>query len=162
MIRRTSNLYLWIKRRRANSASQTKTAPYEPASWIKTSLVHAVDPVHAVMLGGYLPELVAVEPTNGALGPCLVWRFAEPLLAISSSIVGGGIVNAVATITEAKVQALLERQVLGTGTASDALCILCPLVGDAETFGGPRSTWGARLALATYDAVAAGIVRQRG
>jgi adenosylcobinamide hydrolase len=210
-----------------------------------------------------LPELVDVGPTNGAPGQCLVWRFAEPMLGISSAMVGGGIglvswvinftvdaqysrfdaadhleeiarrlrlvgrgvammtavdvacrcgatcdgatatatvgvripvwaasrdrsdevdatpgtinivaaspirlseaalVNAVATVTEAKVQALFDHQIPGTGTASDAVCILCPRGGEAEAFGGPRSTWGGRLALATYDTVAAGIKRQR-
>ena len=211
------------------------------------------------------PSLVDVGPTEGALGACLVWRFDRPLLAISSSIVGGGIgevswvlnltvdrdysrldpaehvgevserlgldgrgiglmtavdvgtwtsaaceqagvvatvgvsrpvwaadphrppasvhplpgtinlvafvpvrmseaalVNSIATVTEAKVQALAAHEVPGTGTASDALCVLCPTGGESEMFGGPRSTWGGRLAVATFDAVAAGIIRQRG
>ena len=71
------------------------------------------------------------------------------------------LVNAVATATEAKVQALLDHRVAGTGTATDAVNVLCPVDGDAELFGGPRSVWGERLARATYDAVCAGIVRQR-
>ena len=211
------------------------------------------------------PRLVDVGPTLGAPGACLVWRWDEPMLAISSSIVGGGIggvswvlnmtvdrdysrldpvahigevaarlelegrgiglmtavdvggwvsaasdgavvcttvgvsrpvwaadphrsakparvepgtinlvafvparmseaalVNTVATITEAKVQALAAHEVPGTGTASDAICVMCPMVGDEEPFGGPRSTWGARLAQAAFEAVTAGIVRQRG
>lgn len=210
------------------------------------------------------PTLVDLGAGDGTPGPCLVWQLATPLLAISSSIVGGGIgpvswvvnltvdadysrvdpvdhlgevtdrlgltgrgvglmtavdvaswttaisdgattsatvgvrrpvwaaererpvvpvstqpgtvnlvasvparlshaalVNAVATMTEAKVQALLDHQIPGTGTASDAVCILCAVSGDEEPFGGPRSTWGGRLAVATYEAVAAGISRQR-
>jgi adenosylcobinamide hydrolase len=71
------------------------------------------------------------------------------------------LVNAVATITEAKTQAMYEREVPGTGTASDAVCVLCPLHGPEDIFGGPRSYWGARLATATYSAVVAGIDRQR-
>ena len=65
------------------------------------------------------------------------------------------LVNAVLTATEAKAQALVERGVPGTGTASDAVCIVCPTDGDAERFGGPRSPWGARLARATHRAVEA-------
>jgi adenosylcobinamide hydrolase len=212
------------------------------------------------------PTLVDVGRTDGAPGPCLVWQFSNPMRAISSSTIGGGIsrvgwvinvtvddtyarmdpadhlaeiadrlgltgpgvammtavnvnarqsasheraitcatvgvrrpvwaaarnavdkltvdpnapgtinliasvpqllsdaalVNAVATITEAKVQALLDSDVPGTGTASDAICVLCPVEGEADPFGGPRSTWGQRLAQATYDAVAAGLIRQR-
>ncbi len=69
---------------------------------------------------------------------------------------GAAIVNAVATVTEAKVQALAELAVPGTGTASDAVAICCPLDGPDEAYGGPRSTWGARLARATHAAVRAG------
>ena len=62
-------------------------------------------------------------------------------------------VNAALTATEAKAQALWALGVEATGTASDALCVLCPAAGDGETYGGPRSTWGARLARAVHRAV---------
>ncbi len=65
-------------------------------------------------------------------------------------------VNSVVTATEAKAQALWDAGVPATGTASDAVCIVCPDEGLAEPFGGPRSQWGARLARAVYRAVAAG------
>ncbi len=67
------------------------------------------------------------------------------------------LVNAVATATEAKTQALLECGVAGTGTATDAVCLVNG--SDRSTsvaFGGPRSEWGARLARAVHGAVAAG------
>jgi adenosylcobinamide amidohydrolase len=67
------------------------------------------------------------------------------------------LVGAVATATEAKAQALFEAGVPGTGTASDALCVLCPPDGPAEPFAGPRSAWGARLARAVHAAVRAGL-----
>jgi len=69
------------------------------------------------------------------------------------------LVNLVATVTEAKAQALLERGIPGTGTATDAVCVVCPRpAGDPlEPFGGPRSTWGARAARATHASVVAGI-----
>lgn len=69
------------------------------------------------------------------------------------------LVNAVVTATEAKTQALADHGVPGTGTASDAVCVACPVPdGDvpAEPFAGPRSTWGARLARAVHGAVGAG------
>jgi adenosylcobinamide hydrolase len=81
--------------------------------------------------------------------------------AVPVRLSDAALVNAVATITEAKAQALGAHQVPGTGTASDAVCVLCPIAGDQEVFGGPRSTWGGRLAQATFEAIAAGIVRQR-
>lgn len=67
------------------------------------------------------------------------------------------LVNAVATVTEAKTQALLERGVPGTGTASDAVCVACPVAGRAEPFAGPRSAVGARLARASHGVVLAGL-----
>lgn len=66
------------------------------------------------------------------------------------------LVNAVATVTEAKAQALRDLGLRATGTATDAVCILCPVDGTPTSFGGPRSTWGARLARAAHGAVVAG------
>ncbi|MEM8708117.1 MAG: adenosylcobinamide amidohydrolase [Actinomycetota bacterium] len=62
-------------------------------------------------------------------------------------------VNIVMTMTEAKTQALLDAEIPGTGTASDAVVVLWPTGPDPEPFGGPRSPWGSKVALATYDAV---------
>ena len=66
------------------------------------------------------------------------------------------LVNAVATATEAKAQALWECGVAATGTATDAVCVACPEGGRLHAFGGPRSLWGARLARAVHAAVASG------
>lgn len=66
--------------------------------------------------------------------------------------------NLLVTVTEAKSQALLEAGVPGTGTASDAVVVCCP-PGGTEQYGGPRSTWGARLARATHGAVRSGLER---
>ena len=72
------------------------------------------------------------------------------------------LVNAVATATEAKTQALWELGVAATGTATDAVAICCPPDGEAEAYGGPRSTWGARLARAVYAAVRDGAAADLG
>jgi adenosylcobinamide amidohydrolase len=66
------------------------------------------------------------------------------------------LLNAIVTATEAKSQALFERSVPGTGTASDAVCITCPPDGPAEVFAGPRSPWGSRIARAVHEAVLEG------
>jgi adenosylcobinamide amidohydrolase len=66
------------------------------------------------------------------------------------------LVNAVATVTEAKVQAVRDLGFDATGTATDAICLLCPGEGRTADFGGPRSVWGSRLARAAYAAVLAG------
>ena len=70
------------------------------------------------------------------------------------------LVNAVSTVTEAKVQALLHSGVDGTGTASGAIAVR-NRTAHGEPFGGPRSTWGARLACVVYDATSAGVAAQR-
>ncbi|HSA48958.1 MAG TPA: adenosylcobinamide amidohydrolase [Yinghuangia sp.] len=74
------------------------------------------------------------------------------------------LVNAVATATEAKVQALFETGYACTGTPSDAICVAARTPGpgeEPELFGGPRSRWGARLARAVHAAVARGAVDDR-
>lgn len=65
------------------------------------------------------------------------------------------LVNAVATVAEAKAQALFEAGVPGTGTPTDAVAILCPVSGEPEPFGGPRSLIGGALARAVHDAIRA-------
>ena len=55
-----------------------------------------------------------------------------------------------------KAQALGEIGFDATGTASDAICIVCEPDGDIEPYGGPRSTWGARLARVVRLAVLSG------
>ncbi|HEU5475805.1 MAG TPA: adenosylcobinamide amidohydrolase [Actinophytocola sp.] len=67
------------------------------------------------------------------------------------------LVNAVATVAEAKAQALVEAGIAGTGTATDATVLLCPPAGPAEPFGGPRSPVGAALARAVHAAIRAGL-----
>lgn len=68
------------------------------------------------------------------------------------------LVNAVATATEAKVQALLDAGLDCSGTPTDAVCVAAPEPGPGggEPFAGPRSTWGARTARAVHSAVLAG------
>jgi adenosylcobinamide amidohydrolase len=63
------------------------------------------------------------------------------------------LVNAVATVAEAKAQALWDAAVPGTGTSTDATAVLCPADGPAETFGGPRSPIGGALARVVHSAV---------
>ncbi|WP_443333300.1 adenosylcobinamide amidohydrolase [Streptomyces sp. CB01580] len=72
------------------------------------------------------------------------------------------LVNAVATATEAKVQALLDAGLDCSGTPTDAVCVAAPCPGSTpgEPFAGPRSRWGARLARAVHVAVREGALRQ--
>ncbi len=51
---------------------------------------------------------------------------------------------------------LVRDRVRATGTASDAIVVHCPTDGTPETYGGPRSMVGARIARAVHAAVLAG------
>jgi len=104
------------------------------------------------------------------------------LVVVPEAVGDAALVNLLATATEAKVQALLEAGVAGTGTASDAVCVACPtgpladepspdaglvppmdrVAGDRGRFGGPRSYWGARTARAVREAVARGAAADHG
>lgn len=68
----------------------------------------------------------------------------------------GALINMVATVAEAKAQALRDLGLAATGTATDAVCVLCPLSGEAAPYGGPRSRWGAPVARAVHQAVLEG------
>ena len=84
---------------------------------------------------------------------------------IPAPLTDAALVNLVSTVTEAKVQALLECHVPGTGTASDAIvvCAAAGLATDAsQWYGGPRSFWGARVARAARKAVLDGVRAQWG
>lgn len=78
------------------------------------------------------------------------------LVRVPVRLSDAALVNAAATVTEAKAQALWDIGVDATGTASDAIAVLCSPDGPAEPFGGPRSTWGARIARAVHVAVREG------
>lgn len=75
---------------------------------------------------------------------------------VPARLAPAALVNGVATVAEAKAQALRDLGLAATGTATDAVCLLCPPGGPVQPYGGPRSTWGARLARAAYQAVIAG------
>ncbi|OBJ05413.1 adenosylcobinamide amidohydrolase [Mycobacterium alsense] len=78
------------------------------------------------------------------------------VVAVPVRLSQAALVNTVATATEAKAQALHQAGIRATGTASDAVVVHCPTDGTPEAFGGPRSTFGARIARAVHAAVLAG------
>ncbi|MFI9209810.1 adenosylcobinamide amidohydrolase [Streptomyces sp. NPDC053253] len=88
------------------------------------------------------------------------------IVSLPVPLTDAALVNAVATATEAKVQALVELGADASGTPTDAVCVAAPsapsTASPAEPFAGPRSLWGARLARAvhraTYEACA-GLLR---
>ncbi|MCP2260435.1 Adenosylcobinamide amidohydrolase [Streptoalloteichus tenebrarius] len=131
-----------------------------------TGLLTAVDVRHAVSVadGG-----VRADVTTGVGYP--VWAAAPPVEPPDRLVAGtinavcwlpvrlsdAALVNAVATVAEAKAQALFDAGVPGTGTCTDAVVLLCPATGPAESYGGPRSRVGSALARAVHQAVSAGL-----
>jgi adenosylcobinamide amidohydrolase len=75
--------------------------------------------------------------------------------AVPVAMSDAAMVNLVMTMTEAKSQAMLELGIAGTGTASDAVCVLAASFGNPEPYGGPRSIWGARIARAVHQSILA-------
>lgn len=111
----------------------------------------AADPV---LEPGGEPVRPAGRPGRGGAAP--VPGTINILVVVPVAMSDAALVNAVMTVTEAKTQALLETGYPGTGTASDAVCVAVPEHGPQEIFGGPRSTWGARIARAVHAAVLEG------
>jgi adenosylcobinamide amidohydrolase len=111
-------------------------------------------------------EGVEVEATTGLSHPTWAASTDEEsssrigtintAIFVPTRLSDAALINSIATATEAKSQALFEAGVPATGTPSDAVALFCPLDGDVERFGGPRSLWGGRIARAVHDAVVAG------
>jgi adenosylcobinamide hydrolase len=82
------------------------------------------------------------------------------VVAVPVPLTPSALVQAVGTLTEAKAQVLVRAGVPGTGTASDAVVVLCPEAAPEQQvpFAGVRSAWGGRIAHAVHDAVLAGLV----
>lgn len=105
------------------------------------------------------PTWAAAAATPASRGNSNVAGTINTVVWVPVALSEAALVNAVVTATEAKVQALIERGVPGTGTASDAVAVCCPLPkagATGEDYGGPRSTWGSRVARAVHAAVSAG------
>lgn len=116
---------------------------------------HECDGVVADATVGVSKPTWAADPA-GSFTP---WSPGTINIVVQSPVVlsESAAVNAIMTITEAKVQALFECNIPGTGTASDAVVLTWPAEGESQSFGGPRSEWGARIAQSTYGAVKAGL-----
>ena len=79
------------------------------------------------------------------------------LVVVPARLTAAGLVQAALAAGEAKAQACIEAGVPGTGTASDAVVVVGASDGVPDPFGGVRSTWGSRIALAVHAAVSTGL-----
>ncbi|WP_326751042.1 adenosylcobinamide amidohydrolase [Streptomyces hirsutus] len=99
-----------------------------------------------------VPEAEEAAAGSGAQAPGTI----NIVVALPVPLTDAALVNAVATATEAKTQALMEAGHHCSGTPTDAVCVAARTPSPGETphaFAGPRSPWGARLARAVHRAV---------
>ena len=115
-----------------------------------TGADHGVEVVATV---GLTHPILAAAPDEG---PGERVGTINVLALVPAHLSDAALVNAVATATEAKTQALHDAGLHSTGTPTDAICIVCTGAGSQSLFGGPRSVWGSRLARAVHGAVLAG------
>ncbi|MFF9817517.1 adenosylcobinamide amidohydrolase [Streptomyces sp. NPDC014006] len=111
--------------------------------------------VEAVVTAGLGVRGWAASPAEGTTVPAPAGT-VNIVVALPVALTDAALVNAVATATEAKVQALLDAGYDCSGTPTDAVCVAArtPRAGEeAHPFAGPRSRWGARLARAVHSAV---------
>lgn len=108
----------------------------------------------AVVTAGIGVRGWAAAPETGAVGAPRPGTI-NIIVSLPVPLTDAALVNAVATATEAKVQALVELGADASGTPTDAVCVACPADTPGvtpEPFAGPRSLWGARLARAVHRA----------
>jgi adenosylcobinamide amidohydrolase len=111
----------------------------------------ADDGVQVFATVGLGAPILAADPSAAGFGhhPGTI----NIVVGVPQRLSEGALINAVATATEAKAQALTDLGLPATGTATDAVCVLCPLTGPVAPYGGPRSRWGAPMARAVHEAV---------
>ncbi|MFJ9078507.1 adenosylcobinamide amidohydrolase [Streptomyces sp. NPDC102278] len=110
--------------------------------------------VHALASAGLGVRGWAAVPAPGLPGPREAGTI-NIVVSVPVAFSDAALVNAVATATEAKVQALRDAGVDASGTPTDAVCVAAlepSSTRPAEPFAGPRSVWGARLARAVHQA----------
>ena len=114
-----------------------------------------------VTVGLGLPVWAAAPPLNDKADHALNDKAdhvgtINVVLDVPARLGEAALVNMVATVAEAKAQALRELNLPATGTPTDAVVVLCEPDGPVAEYGGPRSTWGARAARAVHRAVLQG------
>ncbi|WSC74367.1 adenosylcobinamide amidohydrolase [Streptomyces sp. NBC_01724] len=124
--------------------------------------VAADEGVTATVTSGLGVRGWAADPAAGIDGPPPPGT-VNIVVTVPVALSDAALVNAVATATEAKVQALLDAGLDCSGTPTDAVCVAAPEPrpgAAAQPFAGPRSRWGSRLARAVHGAVLDGALRQ--
>lgn len=102
---------------------------------------------NAVYAGERLPqEIIDLLPEHKA-------GTINIIALLDSPIEDCGMAGAIITMTEAKTAALMDMNVKGTGTTSDAVAVACPL-GPGDKYCGPATDAGMLMARTVREAVA--------
>jgi adenosylcobinamide amidohydrolase len=128
-------------------------AQVDDVTWATDGGVHAV-----VTTGIGLPTWAAAGESEAGPRPYRPGTI-NILAVVPVPVSDAGLVNLLATATEAKAQALLDAGYSCSGTPSDAVCVAVREPAkdeESDPFGGPRSVWGSRLARAVHGAVRSG------
>ncbi len=145
----------------ANGLDPTRGVGLLTAAPVRRYLGATVAGVEAVATTGLSHPIHAADP-NGAADGVARPGTINVVAWVPVPLAAGALVNTLVTMTEAKAQALADAGYRATGTASDAVVVCCPpSSAAAEPFGGPRSPWGHRLALAVHSVVHAGAMAWR-
>ncbi len=144
----------------AEVAAYTTGADHGVRAWVTTGIgiptwAAAPDERPATAADESADEAADAPPRPGTI---------NIVVAVPAALSDAALANALATATEAKVQALFETGYACTGTPSDAICVAArtPRADEQpDMFGGPRSRWGSRLARAVHGAVVRGALDDR-
>ncbi|AEV87743.1 adenosylcobinamide amidohydrolase [Actinoplanes sp. SE50] len=159
-----------------NASVPMSYARPDPANHLAelAAALHLTGPGIGLLTGVDVHDMVAT--TEDGVEVCATVGLGAPIRAAEPGVTGfahhpgtiniviwipqhlapGALLNIVATATEAKTQALYALGLHATGTATDAIAVLCPAAGPTAAYGGPRSRWGAPMSRAVYEAVHTG------
>lgn len=123
---------------------------------------------HPLAAAGRRPRALPAPPQRArTIKPAQRPGTINVLALVDVPLTDAGLAGALTTAVEAKVQALADAGILArnanglaTGTATDSVCVACPL-GACEPFAGPATPAGADLAGAVHAAVLAGALAGR-
>ncbi|GAA2376333.1 adenosylcobinamide amidohydrolase [Catellatospora methionotrophica] len=138
-------------------AAQPPDAAARPAGLGAHALLRSPDTGADVAVRLADPGADAQNPGGAAFVPGTI----NIMVAVPVALSPAALVNAVATATEAKVQALRDAGFDASGTPTDAVCVAARAAGEQERFAGPRSAWGSRLARAVHAATVEAALRYR-
>lgn len=102
---------------------------------------------NAVYAGELIPDHVKAQ-LGGGMKPHTI----NTMVILGRPLHDTGLANAIITATEAKAAGLMDCEVRGTGTTSDAIAVVCP-IGEGEKYAGTATDVGICLARAVRQAV---------